>query len=356
MKIQIKNNVDFLQEVIDLIYMSVNYEREEKDVENMFLLYDNTKEMHKTIHMNKIKKYIETFKKNMIMEKEEMDMFFLPNINGNNSIADFLCEYLDIKDVEKLAYDSENCSDDMLRIKLINSINEELEEKNYSVLDSKCSTNDYIKALEKLEFKEDTNWKFIKIFMDPLKYYKSLAKIIMDNKDIFHNAYKEVESNVKEFVIKLEENKEDMFNKLKKNIGLHDEAYDNVIIYPSVARYRTIKTRLKEKKEIMYYGINFDILFNLSNGVYDNVKLVRKLKILSDKSKFEILQLLKEKSMFGQEIAQKLKLTTATVSHHMNSLICANFVYMERKNGKTYFTLNNDEIKIFLVNLNKKLL
>ena len=106
----------------------------------------------------------------------------------------------------------------------------------------------------------------------------------------------------------------------------------------------------------MYYGINFDILFNLSNGVYDNVKLVRKLKILSDKSKFEILQLLKEKSMFGQEIAQKLKLTTATVSHHMNSLICANFVYMERKNGKTYFNPNNDEIKIFLVNLNKKLL
>lgn len=356
MKIEVKNNVDFLKEVIDLIYMSVNYEKEEKDLENIFLLYDNTKEMHETIHMNKIKKYINTFKENMIMEKEEMEMFFRPNINENNSIADFLCEYIDIEDVEKLAYDSENYLEDMLRTKLINSINEELEEKSCKILDSKCNTNDYIKALEKLEFKEDTNWKLMKIFMNPLKYYKSLAKIIMENKDIFYDAYEEVESNVKEFVIKLEENKEDMFNKLKKNIGLHDEAYDNVIIYPSVARYRSIDTRLKEKNEIMYYGINFDILFNLSNGVYDNVKIVRKLKILSDKSKFEILQLLKEKSMFGQEIAQKLNLTTATVSHHMNSLICINFVYMERKNGKTYFNINNDEIKIFLSNLNKKLL
>jgi len=83
--------------------------------------------------------------------------------------------------------------------------------------------------------------------------------------------------------------------------------------------------------------------------------LIDRLKCLSDKSKFNIIKMLKKKSMFGQEIAAALSLTTATVSYHMNALIIAKLVYMEKVDNKIFYSVDKDTIKEFLRVLNKEL-
>ena len=55
------------------------------------------------------------------------------------------------------------------------------------------------------------------------------------------------------------------------------------------------------------------------------------LKLLGDKSKFEILCLLKAHGRYNLEIAEELHLTPATASHHMSMLLSSHMVTVEKK-------------------------
>lgn len=70
-------------------------------------------------------------------------------------------------------------------------------------------------------------------------------------------------------------------------------------------------------------------------------------KALGDKSKFEILLYIKQKSAYGSEIAKHFSLTTATVSHHMNKLQQLGLVRAELKEGRLYYKTRNDRLREF---------
>ncbi|MCM1254382.1 MAG: helix-turn-helix domain-containing protein [Clostridium sp.] len=68
------------------------------------------------------------------------------------------------------------------------------------------------------------------------------------------------------------------------------------------------------------------------------------LKLLSDKSKFEILSYIRDKASYGSELAKHLNLTTPTVSHHMNALISAELVTIKREENRVYYLSNKKKI------------
>lgn len=72
---------------------------------------------------------------------------------------------------------------------------------------------------------------------------------------------------------------------------------------------------------------------------------LRVLKLLSDKSKYDILNLIKDKPAYGAQLAKEFGLTTATISHHMSALLEAGLVRMERENGRIYYYGRTEEIK-----------
>lgn len=84
--------------------------------------------------------------------------------------------------------------------------------------------------------------------------------------------------------------------------------------------------------------------------------LTDRLKSLSDQRRLEILKALKHTSMYGQELAELLKLSPATISHHMSTLVSAGFVSIDRKGSRTSYTLHRQNLKDFLDNLKKTLL
>ncbi|MGL5245183.1 MAG: ArsR/SmtB family transcription factor [Sarcina sp.] len=122
----------------------------------------------------------------------------------------------------------------------------------------------------------------------------------------------------------------------------------------SVTNYGTLIER--EKNENIYFGWKFKELLDNNETIRRDEKIFReRLKCLSDKSKFEILKLLKIKPLYGQEIAEKLDLTAATVSYHMNNLILSKLVYINKIENRVYYNLNNDEINKFLDKVKKEL-
>lgn len=99
---------------------------------------------------------------------------------------------------------------------------------------------------------------------------------------------------------------------------------------------------------ILDIGLTFDCEFRATKNTLTNQQICNGLKLLSDPSKFEILRLIKNKKAYGQEIATELNLTTATISHHMNTLIVLGLINIEKVENRIYYQMNKEAVNDLL--------
>ena len=77
---------------------------------------------------------------------------------------------------------------------------------------------------------------------------------------------------------------------------------------------------------------------------------------MSDKSKLEILELTKNEAYYGAQLADKLGLTTATISHHTSALFDQNLLNIEKVDSKIFFKQNKEAIETLVRYLESTLL
>jgi DNA-binding transcriptional ArsR family regulator len=95
----------------------------------------------------------------------------------------------------------------------------------------------------------------------------------------------------------------------------------------------------------------------VSLGQQDNRMIADALKMLSDKTRYQILVLLKaKKSMNGIEIAEQMKLATSTVSHHMTHLKNSGLIHEEPVGNTKYYSINRHSMKNCIETLEKTFL
>ena len=85
-------------------------------------------------------------------------------------------------------------------------------------------------------------------------------------------------------------------------------------------------------------------------------KVIAMLKLLADKSKFQILSATVDKSAYGAELANMLGLTTATISHHTTALLDQNLLSLDKVDTKIYYRTNPEMIRALIQYLQDKLL
>ena len=100
--------------------------------------------------------------------------------------------------------------------------------------------------------------------------------------------------------------------------------------------------------EYLYTGVLFDKLSMLVHEVISDESICKQLKILSDTSKYAILKSIRDMPAYGQELAERLDLTTATISHHMNALINSGFIKLEKRANRVYYLMDKDKLSHFL--------
>ena len=349
MKYDIRNDINIYKEILDLIYICIN---EEYEIKNRLDNYEKSGVDYKVFekkYCDNINKYIKSFKKLMKINKEDADFYFTSEIDLVYGIGQILLTDFEVEELGNIIENIDFLTTEFLRDKLIKALEEtfELENREGLKIDS---LSHYINFINKLNISENVKWRFIKIYDDPKFYYEKLLKIISNNYAAFTKAYEEVKDDVRDFIKYLLDNGETNFKLLDDKYGI--KIQENTIIYPSVVRNRFIEATYLAKRNVIYYGILFNKSMEfLDSNKLDNENLLQFLKAISDKSKFEIIKLLKSKKMYGQELAAKLDLSTATVSHHMNALLVTNIVKVKRENGKSYFYLNRESIKNFLKEL-----
>lgn len=90
-------------------------------------------------------------------------------------------------------------------------------------------------------------------------------------------------------------------------------------------------------------------------GELTKEQLCESLKCLSDPTKLSILTILKEKSTYQTDLARRLGLTTATISHHMNKLLQNNFVKYQFLDKKSYYEYQPEQIELICGQLIRQL-
>jgi len=99
-----------------------------------------------------------------------------------------------------------------------------------------------------------------------------------------------------------------------------------------VYSYKTNDTNLKKKDSLLLY------------------------KILSDKTRLEMMMMLSQRSYFVNELAEKLKISSPAVSHHISYLNKLNLVSLKKDDHRFYYYLNKHKLEELLIGSNRLLL
>lgn len=128
-----------------------------------------------------------------------------------------------------------------------------------------------------------------------------------------------------------------------------------IIIEPRVMRFREITTYNTDRHQIVQLGV----AVTEHDGSHEELsrdKLAETCKAMGDKRRMEILMLLRERSYYGQELAEKLSLTPATISHHMEILMAQRLILVEQSGTKLLYSLAKPHIEAVLYALQEKLI
>lgn len=190
--------------------------------------------------------------------------------------------------------------------------------------------------IQSMDYPEETKWKLLTFMNHPLEKCRALVGILRKNRPAFEYT--------------LERNRECLETLLSEAPRELSSVMKNLVeeLAPGeITVYQTAVFPLMEwlNSKAAFQGIMTDKLYLYKKNLSDAREILPgMLKILGDKSKFEILCSLKERGKYNLEIAEELRFTPATASHHMGILLSNHFVTVEKKDGKVYYWLNSETI------------
>lgn len=137
-------------------------------------------------------------------------------------------------------------------------------------------------------------------------------------------------------------------------------------VYPMVMQFTTISVHSNvifaehfgaEERSIITYGVLLDeISRSERTGKTDLESIYNLLHALDDKKRLQILSALKERSLYGQELAGLTELSPGTVSHHMGELVGVGLVTIEKQGVKMLYSIHEKRLKELFTLLEKNLI
>lgn len=203
-----------------------------------------------------------------------------------------------------------------------------------------CSS---LEALKYIIFEKDI---FLSLLFNCIKEFdnKSLSDTMEQMDYLYEDLYRTISYYLKEN--NPLETSQILMGKTFKNRG----PYENFVFIPTFFLPGKV-VRFFGKDQILLYKV----LENPEEGE-NKLKIQQCLKVLSDPTRFEIIELLQQNEpMFGKQIAEYMNLSTPTISHHLDLLKDIGFINEEREKNLKYFSSNKDNINQFINLLHKTL-
>lgn len=195
-----------------------------------------------------------------------------------------------------------------------------------------------------LHLEEDAK-KFVLFINQVVEWLMNYEELLCQEEAAFYDYWAEVSHRI------------NLASHLSQQLNIDISKKANTIwLVPSFFNCLSIHSKTQKDAIYVYMGMIFDESFSFEKK-YETPELIcSQLKLLSDPSKFEILCTIKKQSYYGSELAKKFNLSTPTISHHMRTLENAGFIKIEKKDNKTYYSLDHERLTLFMKQVEMMLL
>lgn len=211
-----------------------------------------------------------------------------------------------------------------------------------TALSDTVTTDEILSVIAAMKISKEMKWELLELLQDPIPFYRQFCAMITANLPVFekicmeHREY--IDTAISQFRFFTGQSAWQAHN--PQTVPMLSNPFSMFIL-----------------QDTCYCGVYWDKITNHhTSDQMDSESLAEVFKAIADKSRLEILSLLREKPVYNLELSQSLSLSPATVSHHMNTLIVRNMVSLEKKGGCTYYYLNRDVISDYIRQLEHKIL
>ncbi|WP_124065932.1 ArsR family transcriptional regulator [Clostridium sp. E02] len=351
--------IDYYRESIELLFRIVNNHSYNHLKNDMLKRLDIKEHVKISNQLDQLSRIEEDVKKHVDFADQDIKFYFKRFVFDDLCIAKILYQSIkhsvfssdkkEMKRFIKQSFDNLK-NDNTMELTLANTeIETSVYEKNQSVSFTERIGNLECEPAQKwqlLELMEHSGKHLDKLFeiLDQMiarmkKHEKILEELKKESSDYWIEYFKE--NDFLKLISSFYNIKEDSFPRKPAFIRTQIMCCDRVIFNGNDENAGDY--------HILDVGITFDCEFRATKKRLTNEELYNGLKLLSDPSKFEILRFIRDKKAYGQEIATELKLTTATISHHMSSLMIMGLINIEKVDNKVYYQMNKEATRNLLV-------
>ncbi len=218
---------------------------------------------------------------------------------------------------------------------------------------------DFINFISVLPVSSELKWELTSFYNNFDSVKGQLAIMIGKVGKLFYDGYELVRHYTDWFLANYKMSSvADAEKYLRENYRILDGKEPDVLyVVPSSAAADRIEYKMSFTEEqltdFLYIGVLHSAVKEASDSPFDDTRLCKMLKVMGDKSKFEILRLVSEEAKYGQQLAAALEISTATISHHMAQLEETELIRVERDSNRIYYSLNRETVAYIVKNLNK---
>lgn len=339
---KVNSVIDFKKEAIDLIYKiysPTDIDGELKDelindginievVNNLFINYDELKS---------------NFKKELIISPNLIP-YFTMSLNSTSILKRFY-----------IKHKYSNIDDYMIFLNRFFEIDLLLKE----TFSEKLEFNDILSIINLLDVDDKDKLTLINFYHGGLDLYNEIVATIEIAAKVFEKYYVSLEKEVVEIYKKITSN--GILKDYFKDYFEGKEVYgNNIEIILGIVEYNYISYIYVNNKHYIYIGylaIELDSLIKLHYN--DEKETLNAIKIISDPTRYKILKILTNKKTYGNDLANILGLSAATINHHLNQLTSIQILKLSfdsDDNKKIYYELNKQKLDQILSTFRRNLL
>lgn len=224
--------------------------------------------------------------------------------------------------------------------------------------------DELVSRLIRSDLPDTLKYRFMILMENPNGLIKHLFKMFEDVNEEWLKHQKAFDALAKRNLAKYESmTDQELIAFVEKTINITSiPRNQSISIAPSVFNYNALSFvdwpwyQTEAPSTIWYLGVKlFDIFDKINSTSDQKQRLTTALKVLSDQSKLEILMLCKQNPQYGVNLAKQLKLTTATVSYHLNALVNLGYLSLNMEGNRIYYKTHKERIQADLLAISELL-
>lgn len=226
------------------------------------------------------------------------------------------------------------------------------QEGTLSVPERLDSTDQFIDYMDRSGIPAADKWRFLTLFAHLEFYEQTACRIAAEAAALLKKCMDSAETHelLAQCVKKTRENAPRLSEALPR---LHQD----ITFIPCMMPFNSLRLITNETRITAIVGVFYWTILRLTEKYAANDEhLLGCFKTLGDKSRLDMLKLLKEQERSGQELARELGISQGTVSHHLNVLVRDEFIRINKDGSRLRCSLNQAAIENMIDDIRRLLL